>query len=116
MNKNNEKTIVLEVDEKERMRIEFVRVSTGHQKLSISNQIAEITDYCKNTDELELIDILQEEAVSGDAVVRTGFDTMLEMVDKKQIDGIICLNLSRIGRKAAQTLDLINKCMKYIIR
>jgi|TARA_R110001583_G_scaffold45397_2_gene143003 DNA invertase Pin-like site-specific DNA recombinase len=91
--------------------IGFVRVSTGHQKLSISNQIAEITDYCKNTDELELIDILQEEAVSGDAVVRTGFDTMLEMVDKKQIDGIICLNLSRIGRKAAQTLDLINKCM-----
>ena len=26
--------------------IGFVRVSTGHQKLSIQNQTAEITDYC----------------------------------------------------------------------
>ncbi len=41
--------------------IGFVRVSTGHQRLSVSNQIAEITDYCKKTDDLELIEILQEE-------------------------------------------------------
>ena len=73
--------------------IGFVRVSTGHQKLSVSNQIAEIKDYCKKTDGLELVDILQEEAVSGDAVVRVGFDKMIQMIDKKEIDGIICLNL-----------------------
>ena len=92
--------------------IGFVRVSTGHQKLSVSNQIAEIKDYCKKTDGLELVEILQEEAVSGDAVVRTGFDKMIQLIDGKKIDGIICLNLSRIGRKAAQTLELINKCME----
>ena len=65
--------------------IGFVRVSTGHQKLSVSNQIAEIKDYCKKTDGLELVDILQEEAVSGDAVVRVGFDKMIQMIDKKEI-------------------------------
>ena len=73
--------------------IGFVRVSTGHQKLSVSNQIAEIKDYCKKTDGLELVEILQEEAVSGDAVVRTGFDKMIQLIDGKKIDGIICLNL-----------------------
>ena len=62
--------------------IGFVRVSTGHQKLSVSNQIAEIKDYCKKTDGLELVDILQEEAVSGDAVVRVGFDKMIQMIYK----------------------------------
>tara|TARA_B100000029_G_C17600280_1_gene965514 strand:+ start:402 stop:1109 length:708 start_codon:yes stop_codon:yes gene_type:complete len=91
--------------------IGFVRVSTGHQRLSVSNQIAEITDYCKKTDDLELIEILQEENVSGDAIERTGFDRMIQMIENRDIDGIVCLNLSRIGRKAAQTLDLINKCM-----
>jgi|TARA_B100000424_G_C22920062_1_gene489568 DNA invertase Pin-like site-specific DNA recombinase len=91
--------------------IGFVRVSTGHQKLSIDNQTAEITDYCKKTDGLELVDILQEENVSGGSIERTGFTKMLEMVENKEIDGIVCLNLSRIGRKASMTLDLINKCL-----
>jgi len=92
--------------------IGFVRVSTGHQKLSIANQVAEITEYCKKTDGLELKEILQEEAVSGGSVKRIGFDRMLEMVESKDIDGIVCLNLSRIGRKAAMTLNLINKCLE----
>jgi len=92
--------------------IGFVRVSTGHQKLSIQNQIAEITDYCKKTDGIELIEILQEEAVSGGSIERVGFDRMLDMVESGSIDGIVCLNLSRIGRKAAMTLNLINKCLE----
>ena len=92
--------------------IGFVRVSTGHQKLSIANQIAEITEYCKKTDGLELIEILQEEAISGDSIERIGFDRMTEMVEAKSIDGIVCSNLSRIGRKASMTLTLINKCLE----
>ena len=34
------------------------------------------------------------------------------MIDRKEIDCVVCLNLSRIGRKAAQTLELINKCLE----
>ena len=91
--------------------IGFVRVSTGHQKLSIANQIAEITDYCEKTDGIKLIEILQEEGISGGSLERIGFDRMIGMVEAKEIDGIVCLNLSRIGRKAAMTLNLINKCL-----
>ena len=69
--------------------IGFVRVSTGHQKLSIANQIAEITDYCKNTNGIELIEILQEEGISGGSLERVGFDRMIEMVEMyKTVHGV----------------------------
>jgi len=92
--------------------IGYIRVSTSKQKLSISNQISEIKKWSKtNKDKVSLIDIIQDEGISGDALVRNGFDKMVAMIENKEIDGVVCLNLSRIGRKAAQTLELINKCL-----
>jgi len=92
--------------------IGYIRVSTNKQKLSISNQISEIKKWSKaNTEKIDLIEIIQDEGISGDALVRNGFDKMVEMIENKEIDGVVCLNLSRIGRKAAQTLELINKCL-----
>jgi len=92
--------------------IGYIRVSTNRQKLSISNQISEIKKWSKtNTGKVDLIEIIQDEGISGDALVRTGFDKMVMMIENKEIDAVVCLNLSRIGRKAAQTLELINKCL-----
>ena len=92
--------------------IGYIRVSTNKQKLSIINQISEIKKWSKaNTEKIDLIEIIQDEGISGDALVRNGFDKMVEMIENKEIDGVVCLNLSRIGRKAAQTLELINKCL-----
>ena len=92
--------------------IGYIRVSTNKQKLSISNQISEIKKWSKaNTEKIDLIEIIQDEGISGDALVRNGFDKMVAMIENKEIDGVVCLNLSRIGRKAAQTLELINKCL-----
>jgi site-specific DNA recombinase len=93
--------------------IGYIRVSTSKQKLSISNQISEIKKWSnKNNADVELIEIIQDEGISGDALVRNGFDKMVGMIDRKEIDCVVCLNLSRIGRKAAQTLELINKCLE----
>ena len=92
--------------------IGYIRVSTNKQKLSISNQISEIKKWSKlHSEEIELVEIIQDEGISGDALVRNGFDKMVDMIDSKKIDGVVCLNLSRIGRKASQTLELINKCL-----
>ena len=89
--------------------IGYIRVSTNKQKLSISNQISEIKKWSKaNKDKVSLIEIIQDEGISGDALVRNGFDKMVAMIENKEIDGVVCLNLSRIGRKAAQTLSLIH--------
>ena len=97
--------------------IGFVRVSTLKQKTSIKNQISRIKEYCKQN-ELHLVDVIKEEGVSGKKVHRKGFVRMLDMVTDKEIDGIVCLNLSRIGRRASMTLELINACLDsdvYII-
>jgi len=92
--------------------IGYIRVSTKKQKLSISNQISEINKWTRtNSADVELVKIIQDEGISGDAIIRNGFDEMVKMVESKSIDAIVCLNLSRVGRKASQTLDLINKCL-----
>ena len=78
--------------------IGFVRVSTLKQTLSMKNQVSRIKTYTKEN-KLELVDIIKEEGVSGGKINRKGFDQMLELVDNKEIDGIVCLNLSRIGRR-----------------
>jgi DNA invertase Pin-like site-specific DNA recombinase len=90
--------------------ISFVRVSTLKQKTSIKNQISRIKEYCKQN-ELHLVEMIKEEGVSGRKIHRKGFVRMLDMVENKEIDGIICLNLSRIGRRASMTLELINTCL-----
>ena len=94
--------------------IGYIRVSTSKQKLSISNQISEIEKWSgTNTEKIDLVEIIQDEGISGDALVRNGFDKMVGMIDRKEIDCVVCINLSRIGRKAAQTLELINKKNKH---
>ena len=73
--------------------IGFVRVSTLKQTLSMKNQVSRIKTYTKDN-KLDLVDIIKEEGVSGGKINRKGFDKMLELVDNKMIDGIVCLNLS----------------------
>ena len=90
----------------------YIRVSTKKQQLSISNQRKEIEKWVKShKSEVELVSIIQDEGISGDALIRNGYVKMVKMVEDKDIEGILCLNLSRVGRKASQTLELINKCM-----
>ena len=79
----------------------FVRVSTLKQTISMKNQVSRIKQYSKENN-LDLVDIIKEEGISGGKINRKGFDQMLELVEKKEIDGIVCLNLSRIGRRTQQ--------------
>jgi len=91
--------------------IGFVRVSTLKQHTSIKSQTDRIKRYCYQND-LELVETIREEGISGAKKMRKGFSEMLNKVEKKEIDGIVCLNLSRIGRRASMTLELINSCLE----
>ena len=74
--------------------IGYIRVSTSKQKLSISNQISEIEKWSgTNTEKIELVEIIQDEGISGDALVRNGFDRMVSMIDNGEIEAVGCLNL-----------------------
>ena len=66
--------------------IAFVRTSTLKQGVSIKNQIQQIKDYAKK-ENLTISEIINEEGVSGDSLKRVGFDRMMDLVEKKEIDG-----------------------------
>ena len=97
--------------------IGFVRVSTSQQDLSVDNQISRIKAKAKKS-KLRLKEIISEENVSGDAIKRDGFDRLVNEIKNQTIDCIICNDISRIGRRAHQTIELIRLCLDnnvYII-
>ncbi len=63
--------------------IGFVRTSTMKQGNSIKLQKDRIKEYAKDR-ELQLVDIVEEEGVSGDSLNRVGFDTIMDMVNNKK--------------------------------
>jgi len=91
--------------------IGFVRTSTMKQSNSIVNQRDSIKEYVKSR-ELKLVDIIEEEGVSGNALKRVGFEIVMQMVKQKQIDGVVCYWLSRAGRNASKVIELINSCLE----
>ena len=74
--------------------IGFVRTSTMKQGNSIKLQRDSIETFAKDRN-LQLVDIIEEEGISGNKLNRAGFDTVLKLVKMKKVDGVICYWLSR---------------------
>lgn len=91
--------------------IGFVRTSTMKQGNSIKLQRDEIKEYAKNRN-LQLIDIIEEEGVSGNKLNRAGYDSVMDMVNNNRVDVVICYWLSRVGRSLTMVLELINSCLE----
>ena len=91
--------------------IGFVRTSTMKQGNSIKLQRDSIETFAKDRN-LQLVDIIEEEGVSGDKLNRAGYDTIMDMVNNKRVDGVVCYWLSRAGRSLIMVLELINSCLK----
>ena len=91
--------------------IGFVRTSTMKQGNSIKLQRDEIKEYAKNRN-LQLIDIIEEEGVSGNKLNRAGYDSVMDMVNNNRVDVVICYWLSRVGRSLIMVLELINSCLE----
>ena len=91
--------------------IGFVRTSTMKQGNSIKLQRDSIETFAKDRN-LQLVDIIEEEGISGNKLNRAGFDTVLKLVKMKKVDGVICYWLSRAGRNLIMVLELINSCLE----
>jgi site-specific DNA recombinase len=89
----------------------IVRTSTMKQRVSIENQIIEIKEYCKRN-ELHILEIIKEEGVSGSQKNRVGFDRVLKMVENKEVDGVICYYIARLGRSLVDNITMINACLE----
>jgi site-specific DNA recombinase len=92
--------------------IGYIRTSTKLQSNSIEMQTNKIKDYCE-LNNLPLGDIIIDEGLSGkDMKNRMGLFSIIQMIDKKEINTLIVLSLSRMGRNLNQNFQLIEKMKK----
>ena len=98
--------------------IGYIRVSTEYQKLkenSINNQIKSINDYCNN-DNMCLIDIFEDNGVSGMNSDRNGLNQLFDKVKKDNIDMVIVYSLSRLGRKLKDVIGFVEMLDKHNVQ
>ena len=89
--------------------IGYARVSTEEQAregVSLDNQEAKIRAYAVIND-LELIDVVRDEGISGKTLNRKGIARILEMVQAREIDALVVYKLDRLSRKTIDTLNTI---------
>lgn len=89
--------------------IGYGRVSTTEQAeegISLDVQRDRIQAYAKAKD-LQLVDILLDEGLSGKNLKRPGITKILEMAKNNEIDAIIVIRIDRLARKAFDFLGVI---------
>ena len=93
--------------------IGYTRVSSQRQAkegLSLDAQKAKIKAYCEFR-ELELIDIISDEGISGGKSNRAGYQQVLSLCKNGAAHGIVIYSLSRFTRS---TKDLITFLDSYV--
>lgn len=93
----------------------YVRVSTVDQAetgLSLVAQRQRIVDYCR-TYGLKLVDVLSDDGLSAKTTAgRPNATRVIDMVGKKQIDGVVFLKLDRIARNTVESIKFAELCRK----
>ena len=91
--------------------IGYVRVSSLIQKEkgnSIPNQIEKIESYCK-LNGYELVDILKDDGISGmSKSKRKDYLKLIDIMEDRNIDGVVVNDLSRIGRKMSDVVEFVD--------
>ena len=99
----------------------YVRISRDEDgsKESITNQKDTIQDFAKDQG-IELIDIIEDNDISGYSYNRPGIKNIIELVDSGELDVLVVKDLSRIGRHNAKTLlfmeELEDKGVKILLK
>jgi site-specific DNA recombinase len=89
--------------------IGYARVSTDEQAregVSLDNQEAKIRAYA-DVHDLDLIDVIRDEGISGKTLNRPGIARVLDMAKARKIDAIIVYKLDRLSRKTLDTLNTV---------
>ena len=58
----------------------------------------------------ELVEIVADEGQSAKSLDRPGMQRILQMVDRKQVDGVVAAKLDRLTRSTRDLLDTIERC------
>lgn len=87
----------------------YIRVSTDEQAregVSLDNQEAKIKQYASLND-LDLVDIIRDEGLSGKSLDREGMTRLLGIVESQEVEAVIVYKLDRLSRKTLDNLNLI---------
>ena len=104
-----EKRDKIKVSEMKKKVVGYIRTSTNLQSNSVEMQKHKIKDYCEMNN-LILDELILDEGLSGkDIKNRKGFHSVIEMIEKKELDTLIVLSLSRMGRNLKQNYETIEK-------
>lgn len=88
--------------------IGYVRVSTEDQSregISLNHQEDKLRTYASLND-LDLLEIIRDEGVSGKDLDREGMNRLLEMVEDGSIDAVIVYKLDRLSRSVIDNFTL----------
>jgi len=93
--------------------VSYLRCSTSYQLEghSIDNQRLKIRQYC-DLHNLDLIEEIVDEGVSGKTSKRDGYIKLMQMVENKSCDGVVVYSLSRFSRNTMDTLSSIESMNK----
>lgn len=87
----------------------YTRVSTLEQSregVSLDNQEHKIRAYADLKD-MDLVEMIVEEGKSGKTLNRPGLQKLINFINTKQVDAVICYKLDRLTRKTRDLLYLI---------
>jgi len=90
----------------------YVRVSTDEQArsgLSLQAQRERLQAWATAFGH-ELVEIVADEGQSAKSLDRPGMQRILQMVDRKQVDGVVAAKLDRLTRSTRDLLDTIERC------
>ena len=86
----------------------YVRTSTV-QHQSTERQIEELKSICENLN-YEIIDIYNDEGISGTKKNRPELDRMMSDIFKKRFEVLMTLELSRLGRSVKNMCEILEHC------
>ena len=86
----------------------YARTSTV-QNQSTERQIEELKLICKNHN-YEIVDIYNDEGISGSKKSRPELDRMMSDVFKRKFDTLMTLELSRLGRSVSNMCEILEQC------
>jgi site-specific DNA recombinase len=90
----------------------YVRVSTDEQArsgLSLQSQRERLAAWATAFGH-ELVEVVADEGESAKSLERPGMQRILQMIDRKQIDGIVAAKLDRLTRSTRDLGDMIDRC------
>jgi len=88
----------------------YIRVSSNKQVnegSSLLNQKNMIEDYCLRN-QYELLDILNDEGISGLKRDRNGLNDLMGKIKKDKVEMVVVYSLSRLGRRMKDVIEIID--------